>query len=264
MLFEDEDNLSSARIARTNALNAYREYKSFSSAGAPDFPLPADYSDKGEAVIFHFNGKAPYKISRQIMFAWNNIWFTLQGNDDLKGVSQDVINAVFAGAFGKSISVSFAEFIDNAYIISSSSAFDADGQEIKTQLVSDISSAAKKTLKDENTADTARMLTRAVTKYILSVQARHAASKISKNESVGQLTGILFSALSNITEKADTRSWFTLPAEIRMASLFLPPGKHNIKFVMYDNSGKTIDEHLFENVQINKGQRTYLYHRSAK
>jgi hypothetical protein len=119
-------------------------------------------------------------------------------------------------------------------------------------------------LKEELAANTARMITRAVTKYILSVQARHAAKKISGDDTVGQLTGILFSVLSNLTEKADTRSWFTLPAEIRMASLFLPPGEHDIKLVLYDNAGRPIDEHLFEKVQINKGERTYLYHRTAK
>jgi hypothetical protein len=135
---------------------------------------------------------------------------------------------------------------------------------METQLVADISSAARETLKEELAANTARMITRAVTKYILSVQARHIAKKISKDDNIGQLTGILFSVLSNITEKADTRSWFTLPAEIRMASLFLSPGRHNIKLVMHDNAGKTIDEHLFENVQINKGERIYLYHRTAK
>jgi hypothetical protein len=49
-----------------------------------------------------------------------------------------------------------------------------------------------------------------------------------------------------------------------MASVFLEPGIYDIKLTFYGDSGRPIDEHVFEKVQINKGQRTYIYHRTAK
>ena len=263
MLFEDRGQTSSARIARANARNAYEKNKGIGAAGEPDFPLPPNHRDLGEVIIFHMNGKVPFKISKSIMFAWNDVWFTVQGNSDLVGVEQDIMNGVLAGAFGRSISVSFPSLEQGPFIISSSAAF-AGGQEVKTQLVSDIAAAARQTLDEELLVDTARMITRAVTKYILSVQARRAAKKISGDDAVGQLVGVLFSAASAVTERADTRSWFTLPAEIRMASIFLAPGRHDIKLVFYDNAGRAVDEKVFNNVQINRGARTYLYHRTAR
>ncbi|MDR1123608.1 MAG: hypothetical protein LBL61_03205 [Elusimicrobiota bacterium] len=264
LIFEDRGLRSDARISRANARNAYEKQKGESSARLPDFPPPPDYADKGEVIIFHLNGRAPQKISRAIMFAWNDIWFTLQGNSDLEGVQSDIISAVYAGAFGNSVTVSFPELRDESYIITSSSAQAGEGPAEQTQLAADISAAAKQTLDDEIAAERLRMITRAAVKYILSVQARHAAKKISGDDTVGSLVGMAMSVLSNATEKADTRSWFTLPAQVRVARLFLPPGQHDIKLVSYDGAGRAVDEHVFEKVQINKGGRQYLYLRTAK
>ncbi|MDR0952906.1 MAG: hypothetical protein LBM71_01770 [Elusimicrobiota bacterium] len=266
MIFEDIGSLSDARISRQNAQNAYEKDKSWSAAALPNFPPPQDYAQKGEAVIFHYNGKAPYKISKSISLAWNDIWFALNDVSDLDGVSKDTVNAVFAGAFGRSITISFPEMVDNSYKITSSEVLvnGLDSPPIETQLVADISQIAKQTLKEELAAAYARTVVRAVSKYILSVQAREGTKSATNNDTLGELVGMLFSTLSYITEKADTRSWFTLPSQIRMGSIFLPPGAYDIKLVFYNEEKKAIDEHLFEKVQINKGQRTYLYHRTAK
>lgn len=264
MVFEDTGNLSSARISRENAKNAYERFKGWNYSSQPNFPLPPDFAEKGEAVIFHYNGKVPLKISNEIMFAWNNLGFTLESNDDLQGVSQDTINAVFAGAFGRSITVSFPALIDNAYNITSSAVVVEGHPETPTQLVADIKNTAKQNLKEEMAANQARMITRAVTKYILSAQAKNLARSTTDSDTIGDIVGMMFSVFSNLTEKADTRSWSTLPAEIRMASIFLYPGVYDLKLKLYDMHNHTIDEHVFEKVQINKGHRTYLYHRTAK
>ena len=96
------------------------------------------------------------------------------------------------------------------------------------------------------------------------MQAEHSATKLANDKNVGWLVGSIFSALSNITEKADTRSWFMLPAQINMADIVLPQGMHDIKMIFYDDKGNAIDEYVFEKVQISKGKRIYLYHTTAK
>lgn len=264
MIFEDMGRRSSARIARTNALNAYDRYQSWLDAAAPNFPLPDNYMDLGEAVIFHYNGKIPLKISKSFIFAWNDIWFAVQGNNDLNGVDQSLISAVYAGAFGRSLTVAFPEYIDNPFNIVSSSVSVEGQPSVSTQPVAGLAQTAKKTLEQQKAAAYTRTIMRAATKYILSVQARHSVTKLTNDETLGEIAGSVMSIFSNVTEKADTRSWFTLPAQIRMASVFLPQGAHNIKLTCYDKNGRAIDEHLFENVQINKGKRTYLYYRTAK
>ena len=262
MIFEDNGKMSDARIARTNAENAYKK-QSESRAQMPQINLPSNYRDLGEAVILHYNGKAPVKISKSFMVAWDNVRFAVDNNNDLKGTGQDVIDAVYAGAYGKSVTISMPEYKDVEYHIKSSAVCADGGSLEKTTLVSDISWAAKQTLKQNMSAIYMRMATRAVTKYILSVQAKHIAEK-NGGDTMGTVVGSLFSILSNVSEKADTRSWFTLPAEIRMANLFLTPGVHDIKLLLFNADGQAIDEYVFENVKISKGKRTYLYHRTSK
>ena len=264
MIFEDTGSLSDARISRTNAQNAYQKYLSWYGAKAPDFSLPQDYKNMGEVVIFHLNGKVPYKVSNAISFAWNDIWFAASSNSDLEGVSSDVISAVYAGAFGRSVTVSFPKLTQNPYQIASCEVQTAGMPPVKAQTVADISAAASKTLEEQNAAIYSRTITRAVTKYILRVQAEHSATKLTNDQNIGWLVGSLFSALANVTEKADTRSWFTLPAQINMADIFLPQGQHDIKMIFYDDKGNAIDEYVFEKVQISKGKRIYLYHTTAK
>lgn len=262
MIYEDNGKVSDARISRQNAKNAY-ERQAGSSASMPQIDLPSDYQEKGEAVILHYNGKAPIKISKSVMLAWNDIWFAVEDNSDLASTSQGLINAVYAGAFGRSITVSFPEFQDMPYKIKYSEVSADGGTPVRTQLVSDVAWQAKADLSQSMKGIYTRTVIRAVTKYILSVQARHIAEK-NWGEDMGFIVGSIMSILSNATEVADTRSWFTLPAQIRMANLFLAPGIHNIKIKFISAQGHTIDEYLFENVQIIKGKRTYLHTRTSR
>ncbi len=70
--------------------------------------------------------------------------------------------------------------------------------------------------------------------------------------------------LGSATEKADTRQWFTLPAQIHVARLFLPPGKQNIQLLFRDGYGNIIGEYVFEDIQIRRGERIFLHYRTAK
>ena len=75
--------------------------------------------------------------------------------------------------------------------------------------------------------------------------------------------GMLVSALGAATETADTRQWFTLPAEVRMARLFLQPGTQNIRLLFRDGYGNIVGEHVFKKVSVKKGERVFLYYRTA-
>lgn len=278
MIFEDTGNLSSARIARQNAQKAYKNFSDWSAAREPQLAaLPKDYQDKGELVVLHLNGKIPYKISEELLFAWHDVWFAVNANNDLQGVAPDVLDAVYAGVYGNSIKISFPKLMDNPYAVKSS-AFAVRksrdeksspenecsfGEFYQTQLAQDIAAEAQKTLKEQLAAAFARTVTRAVTKFILSVQASNAAKNAS-NETAGQLVKSLLSIVNAVTEKADTRSWITLPAQIRINSVFLDEGSYDVKIIFYDGNKNPIDEHLWEKVQIKRGKRTYITFRTAK
>jgi hypothetical protein len=50
--------------------------------------------------------------------------------------------------------------------------------------------------------------------------------------------------------KTDTRSWQTLPAEIRLTRFRIKPGTHDIVIRLLDYSGANVLEHTFERTQV--------------
>lgn len=264
MIFEDIGQLSSARIARTNAYKAYENLKGYFEAQAPSSDLPANYKDLGELVFFHYSGKSPIKISNQVSVSWDKIGFILNNNNSLQGADKQVIDAVFSGAFGKTIAISYPSYIDNPYYGVNSVLVLPDGRTLQTQTVADLASAAKLTLQEESTAIWARTVTRVATKFILSKQAHDITKKNGNNQTSTLVVDMLTNIFNTATEQADTRSWFLLPAQIKMAQVFLEPGEYDIAFYNYNAYGTPLDTYRFEKVKIKKGARTYLWHYSSK
>ena len=63
-----------------------------------------------------------------------------------------------------------------------------------------------------------------------------------------------------LTEQADTRAWNTLPQQILVMRLNLPPGSHNIKLSL---SGSSLPGTIqsWQQVNINKGEvKMFIYH----
>lgn len=264
MIFEDIGQLSDARIARTNALNAYEKLKGYLNASAPSGALPPNYKDLGELVFIHYSGKSPVKISNQVSVSWNRLGFILNNNNSLQGTDKQTIDAVFSGLYGKTIAISYPVYIDAPYQGTTSAIALPDGRLIHTTNVADISSAAKLTLQEESGAIWARTATRVATKFILSKQAHDITNKNTDNKNTVLLVDILTNIFNTATEQADTRSWFTLPAQIKMANVFLEPGEYNIDFYNYNGAGLPVDTYHFDKVKLKKGQRTYLWRYSSK
>ena len=100
---------------------------------------------------------------------------------------------------------------------------------------------ARRSLRDEMPWIMLRAITRATAKGVLQAQAR-------KRDDTG-LAGALAIIGSIITERADERSWRTLPAEIAIARAEVAPGTHTLEI---DTGGK---RHSFE---VNVGGRYAL------
>ena len=89
------------------------------------------------------------------------------------------------------------------------------------------------------------------------------AAQAAKDDTVGELAGMFVSALGAAVEKADTRQWFTLPAELRMVRAFVPPEIYNIRLLLRDGYGNIVGERVFENVRVQRGRRIFLHFRTA-
>ena len=259
LIFESVGELSDARISRENAFKAYEKL----GLPAPEFSVPKDAKDKGEVIIFHYNGLLPIKKAHTLQVAWDRLVNVASSPKENTGpVAPEVQNAVRAGILGNAVTLAFPALEEQHYTIVGSSA-EVDGQQVPLQKAADLSLMAKQDLDEKLPGIWFRLATRAVIRQTAVVQARHAVTKGADNKGVGELAGHLMSALGAALEKADTRQWFTLPAEIYMTRLFVPVGKQDITLLFKDGYGNILKTYTFKNVAIKKGERVFLHYRTA-
>ncbi|GBD97020.1 MAG TPA: hypothetical protein ENG83_03925 [Nitrospirae bacterium] len=114
--------------------------------------------------------------------------------------------------------------------------------EAESELVEDINKIAVKNLKDRSNRVIAKTAARVAAKQV-------AIRSVTKNETARTLLNI-----ANIfIEKADTRTWRTLPGEIYLSRLFLPEGQYSV----YINRCGQGDEAV-ESVNLKAGETKFI------
>jgi hypothetical protein len=115
------------------------------------------------------------------------------------------------------------------------------------ETVENIDSLARQALDEDMPLIMTRAIARAVVKY---------QSQKSVNEQHA-LAGFLLTVTNLATERADTRSWTTLPKEIQMTRVILPPGQHDVSIEIINAAGRAVDA-INASVNIKQQQRTFL------
>ncbi len=259
LVFESAGKRDDARISRMRAaqLNNAAVRSLTAATPAPD--------NWGEVVLVHANGVAPLKKSETFQVAWDHVFLWM--NDPMEGettASPQVRNAIASGLFGHTITLSYPVLEDQPYMIAASEAITAQGKVYPTWLLEDLSADAKAELKSKETATLLRMALRVAAKRVAAVQARHAATNASKEDNIGYLAEMFVNILGAATERADTRQWFTLPAQWRLTRFYVPPGTQDITLRFRNGFGNIVGEYTFKNVVVPAGGRVYLHHRTAK
>ena len=102
---------------------------------------------------------------------------------------------------------------------------------IELETVEDIDRLARQSL-DE---DMPLVMTRAIARAVVKYQSQ------KKAQEQDALAGFLLTVTNLATERADTRSWTTLPQEIQMARVMLPAGEHAVSIEILNAAGRVID-----------------------
>ncbi len=106
-----------------------------------------------------------------------------------------------------------------------------DGRLVELETVENIDRLARAALDEDMPAVMARAVARAVVKYQSQKQANEQHA----------LAGFLLTVTNLATERADTRSWTTLPKEIQMARVMLPAGEHDVRIEIMNPAGAVVD-----------------------
>ena len=252
---------SDARICLQNAKNAYSKFAD-SYAQIPSVPTITKGDSRGLLTIQHLNGIIPLLISQRTLVAWNEFGYAIGSESGYQSVSQNVVDSALAGAYGNAISVALPAVQEVPYIIQGSRIIVDSKVVAQTSLASNLSYYFKKNFHEEYSKIFISSAVRAAVKFLVTKEVQRQVNH--KDENLGTIVDMLLTGLFTAAESADTRSWFTLPAQIREANVLIEEGTHEIKVQLLDAYEKVLDEHTFKDVQINRGRHTYLYLRSAR
>jgi len=129
----------------------------------------------------------------------------------------------------------------------------------KTELVGNLTAVAERTLADRFTAISLKAVARAAVKHALAEGAGYGAraAMSSSNNNVGSWLGLLVmflgKALAIYTEEADKRSWRTLPDQIHMTRVWVPPGTYQVKVRPVTRIGLTVRQETQRTVTLREG-----------
>jgi hypothetical protein len=223
------ENIDSAFIDYDRAVDVYRDYAKKYGTPVPR-ALAEDYMRIAQAA--DRLGEAKRKLGRRNRIKWIShkdarrlgkvVFIHLNGSAPVKDEDRLII-----ATKGGPVTLAFPKYVvkrprcRTTEVVAESPArtFSAGAE-----LVEDITSIATQNLEDRKGRVIAKTIARAVVKQA----AINAASNQIKNEGARQLTKLGLNLLNILVERADTRSWRTLPAEIYMARMFVPEGRYKV------------------------------------
>jgi tetratricopeptide (TPR) repeat protein len=252
-------------VLRTASLNGFKsELAHFEELfGLTYQAKPA--SDGGELIFFWENGLAPVKQQEEFFFS------LIHGNDG---------NLVFSNATGTifvpynssygsdDINLNAVESLRATYpkyvaqpVYFSSAALDNGKLSVNLEKTEDINELAFKTLAQRFPKEMSKILTRLAVKKSAEYILKESAKKNGKNGKDNALLeglGFGMQLYSLISEKADTRNWQSLPAEISYARIPLQKGENTITLNLKGTKGDEV-----RTIHINGTGRMQFYNYST-
>lgn len=258
IVYEDEGEWSDAMIAYRKAYEAYtKQLKAFGVA-VPEtlkhdlIRLADRMGITDEAKRYREEFKIDQTPSETDLLDRGEIIFVV--NAGLAPLKREKAITAPNPATGRIVRVAVPEYHARANTFAFAK-LSADSESAKTSRVENVEAIAMKTLASEMPGITARAIARAVAKDSLAGAA--AAAGNNSNSSGAAVLGLAVNLAGVFTERADTRSWFTLPGEIHLARLALPPGEYKLKVELHGKDERVLDSDEIK-IALRKGEKKYL------
>ena len=234
------------QILQNNLMGLAREL------GAEDFDAPdrlpaidptamGDRRLQGEIYFIHYNGRSPEKIE-------GAIWAPMPD--------------------GYLMKIAFPQYRLRTYSIAQStikvtatdSAYTCQAE---TELGENVAAIAVQSLQDRKLRITAKAIARATAKY-LAVKAAEDAARKEHGEKQANMIRMLGNISALMLERADLRSWETLPAEIRIGKCVVPPGKYHLDLALNASTGALVKQMALDDVTVNAGEKRLILFRTVE
>ena len=262
LIYEDEGEFSDAMISYRSAYNVYKKYQTRYGISMPTVlktdlmrmakqqGLSDEYAKyKAEFGFEPVNNKGK-PAEGELVFVLNN------GLAPIK--REKAINS-FDSSTASMVRIALPSYESRSSTIIGAR-ISVNDRQATTELMEDIDAIAKKNLDEHMPAIIARSVARVVIKAAASKKARDAAlnNKNNDNAVAGMLGALAFQVAAVATERADTRSWLTLPSSIQLARLSLPPGSYNVKVELLGANQQVVASQDYPGMVVKKSRKTFL------
>ncbi|MBQ3942863.1 MAG: hypothetical protein II669_00930 [Elusimicrobia bacterium] len=227
----------------------------------------------GELIIVNYNGLSPKKADEIIEMSFYRAWpyfasYKVATNEQEQ--AEKVRAAVRAGFSDDYIKIAFPTYVRYKNKVSSFAVEEVNIDKNKTSKyasyeVSDIGSLMIAALQRDNAAIHSKTIARAVGRFVLAKvvtnQIRKQGSR--QNNDLSILANAILNVTNSLLEKADKRSWRTLPEEINMCRMYLSEGIHTLNIKYLSSSNSVIYQEQIV-VQIEKDKKTFVLTKSFR
>lgn len=263
LIYEDRGEWSDAMISYRNAYKVYKKYQANYAVTMPSM-LKTDLMrlSKKLGLLDEYD---KYKSEFGIEIATNKgkvadygeLVFVL--NNGLAPIKREKAVNSFDAVTSSMIRVSLPSYESrNNNVVAAR--ISVNENQTLTELMEDVDAIAKKNLDSHMPAIVARSVARIAVKAVASKKAREAAAQNKNNDNgmVGVLGALAFQVAAVASERADTRSWLTLPSNIQLGRLSVPPGSYRVKVELLGANQQVVATHEYADIVVKKSRKTFL------
>lgn len=263
LIYEDLGEWSDALIAYRKAYEAYTKQQPHTYVDVPPF-LKYDLlrlTERQGLTAEMEKYKAKFDIDQwpgaREQEQLGEVVFILQNG--LAPILREQSSAVVDPGSGHLIRISLPYFESRPSRVTDARV-SAGGRQSTAALVENIDAIARSHLQAKMPAITVRAIARQVVKSKIAKEMRDSAGQKSnsKDALAAAILSIGVEIAAFATERADTRSWVTLPRNIYLARLALPPGRHTVRVELYGDSSWFFAARDYPDVEVRPGRKTYL------
>ncbi len=193
-----------------------------------------------QVVVISYNGRAARKedLFLDLPISLDALQLVLLNRGVLQQnrQSNQAVDSVLYGLSGRVVRVALPRLVPQKtqVLVDRVSLIPDNGTQVtlNTVLVHNVTAVAEKALSERMAGITVKALARAATKFALAEGTTRAAQQAAGKDAgpwVGLLVGLLTKGLAVVSEEADKRSWQTLPDEIHLARVWVPPGRYQVQ-----------------------------------
>ena len=255
-------------LRMTAALHMTQEHAEYTRAFPDVVWRPYEETKElGQIVLVSHDGRSPRKEDRMIdvpvsLDALNLVLISNALGHSQRGTSpgRQATDSVLYGLNGHVVRVAIPTLVPQKSPIAYGDVTltgPAGSFQAHTELMQNFTAVAERSLSDRLAGISVKAVARAVVKYSMAEGVGRGAQAAGGKDTgplIGLIVGSLAKAWAVASEEADKRTWRTLPDEIQIARLWVPPGEYELRTRYIGRDAAHIGRDIVKIVTIRGGQ----------